>query len=383
MATKKQINQAQKAGQITQREANLLKASVDRAAKTGSGISAGETARLNQALEQAKTSAIAKGGVTAKQLLGTAAERRQATQEISNEEQVVQEIDPYTQYLQDIASQNKLDSIELLTSTFNEYGLGSLVPRITEFVQQGYAPEVVALKLQDTPEYKTRFIGNESRRKAGLPVLSPAEYLSTESAYKKVMRDAQLPIGFYDSPDDFAKFIGGDISPSELQERVSIANLSIQNADLYYTDSLRRMYGLNDSDMLAYALDPERAMPLITRQVKAAQFGAEAARQGIQGISTDVAERFTGQFGVTQDQARQGFEQVAMIQPEAQRLSDVFAGQAPAVGLEETTSAVFGGDQSADYKKRLQRLSEMEQSLFAGQSGVGAGSLAKGRSGQF
>ena len=380
MATKKQINQAQKAGQITQKEANLLKASVDRAAKTGSGISAGETARLNQALEQAKTSAIAKGGVTAQQLLGTAAERRQTT---PSEEQVIQEVDPYTQYLQDIASQNRLDAIELLTSTFNQYGLGSLVPRITEFVQQGYAPEVVAIKLQDTPEYKTRFIGNESRRKAGLPVLSPAEYLSTESAYKKVMKDAQLPLGFYDSPDDFAKFIGGDISPTELQERVSIANLSIQNADPFFTDSLRSMYGLNTGDMLAYTLDPERAMPLITRQVKAAQFGAEAARQGIPSISTSMAETYTGQLGVTQDQARAGFEQIAMIQPEAQRLSDVFAGQTPAVGLEETVSAVFGGESSADYKKRLQRLSEMEQSLFAGQSGVGAGSLAQGRAGQF
>jgi hypothetical protein len=380
MATKKQINQAQKAGQITQKEANLLKASVDRAAKTGSGISAGETARLNQALEQAKTSAIAKGGVTAQQLLGTAAERRQTT---PSEEQVIQEVDPYTQYLQDIASQNRLDAIELLTSTFNQYGLGSLVPRITEFVQQGYAPEVVAIKLQDTPEYKTRFIGNESRRKAGLPVLSPAEYLSTESAYKKVMKDAQLPLGFYDSPDDFAKFIGGDISPTELQERVSIANLSIQNADPFFTDSLRSMYGLNTGDMLAYTLDPERAMPLITRQVKAAQFGAEAARQGIPSISTSMAETYTGQLGVTQDQARAGFEQIAMIQPEAQRLSDVFAGQVPSVGLEETVSAVFGGESSADYKKRLQRLSEMEQSLFAGQSGVGAGSLAQGRAGQF
>ena len=292
-------------------------------------------------------------------------------------------VDPYTQYLESVASQNRLDAIELLTQTFNEYGLGSLVPKITEFVQQGWAPEVVAIKLQETPEYKQRFIGNESRRKAGLPVLSPAEYLSTESAYKKVMRDAQLPSGFYDSPDDFAKFIGGDISPTELQERVGIANLAIQNADPFFTDSLRRMYGLNDGDMLAYTLDPDRALPLITRQVRAAQFGAEAARQGLPSISTQMAETYTGQLGVTQEQARAGFEQIAAIQPEAERLSQVFAGQAPAVGLEETTAAVFGGEQSAEYKKRLQRLSEMEQSLFAGQSGVGAGSLARGQAGQF
>jgi hypothetical protein len=275
------------------------------------------------------------------------------------------------------------DSIVMLQGLMEQYGLGSLAPVVTRLIQDNYSSDVVELKLQETPEWKTRFVGNEERRKAGLPVLNPAEYLGVEAAYKKIMRDSELPVGFYDEPSDFGRFMGFDVSPTELQERVNMANLSLQNADPFYTNQLREFYGLSNGDMLAYTLDPERSMPLITRQVKAAQFGAEAARQGIQGISTDMAERFTGQFGVTQDQARQGFEQVAMIQPEAQRLSDVFAGQTPAVGLEETTSAVFGGDQSADYKKRLQRLSEMEQSLFAGQSGVGAGSLTRRQSGQF
>jgi hypothetical protein len=275
------------------------------------------------------------------------------------------------------------DSIVMLQQMLEEYGLGSLAPVVTRLKQDNYSNAVVELKLMETPEWKTRFVGNEERRKAGLPVLNPAEYLGVEAAYKKIMRDAQLPVGFYDEPSDFGKFIGFDISPTELQERVSMANLSIQNADPFYTDSLRKMYGLNDGDMLAYALDPERAMPLITRQVKAAQFGAEAARQGLPGISTQMAERYTDTFGVSQDQARQGFEQVAMIQPEAERLGAVFAGQEQGVGLEETTSAVFGGDQSAEYKKRLQRLSEMEQSLFAGQSGVGRGSLGGAQTGQF
>ena len=275
------------------------------------------------------------------------------------------------------------DSIALLTATMEQYGLGSLASVIIDLKQQGFSDEVVDVKLQETPQWKQRFSGNELRRKAGLPVLKPDEYLGLEAAYKKVIKDAQLPETFYDQTDDFAKFMANDISATELKERVNLANLSVQNADPYYKDSLRSMYGLNDGEMIAYALDPERALPAITRQVKAAQFGAEAARQGLPAIGTSMAERYSDTFGVTQQQARQGFEQVAMIQPEAQRLSDVFAGQAPAVGLEETTSAVFGGDQSADYKKRLQRLSEMEQSLFAGQSGVGAGSLAKGKSGQF
>ena len=278
-------------------------------------------------------------------------------------------------------TQERLDSIAFLQDLFNQYGLGSLAQTIVDLKQQGLSDTVVSIKLRETPEYKQRFIGNETRKKAGLQPLTPAEYISAEAAYKKVMRDSQLPAGFYDQPDDFAKFLGNDVSPAELQERVNIANLSIQNADPYYTDSLRRLYGLQTGDMLAYALDPERALPFITRQQKAAQFGAEAARQGIK-VTTPMAETYTGQLGVSQEQARQGFETVAEILPTAQKLSQMTPGAQP-VGLEETTSAVFGGAQSAEYKQRLKKLAEIEQSRFAGQSGVGSPSLGRGMEGQF
>ena len=277
-------------------------------------------------------------------------------------------------------TEERIDAIAYLQDLFAQYGVPELANKIVELKNQGLTDRVVAIELRKTPEFKQRFIGNENRKKAGLPPLDPATYISTETAYKKVMRDSQLPAGFYDQYDDFATFIGNDVSPAELQQRVDIANQSIQNADPYYTDSLRRLYGLQSGDMLAYALDPERALPFITRQQKAAQFGAEAARQGLQ-VTTPMAETYTGQLGVTQAQARQGFEQVAGILPTAEKLSQISAGTKP-VGMEEATSAVFGGAGSAEYKQRIQRLSEEEQSRFAGQAGVGRGSLSRNMSGQ-
>ena len=101
----------------------------------------------------------------------------------------------------------RTDWVEYTTQMFNNYGLGTLAPKITEYVQQGFSPDTVTLKLQETPEYKQRFAGNESRRKSGLSVLSPKEYLATEDAYRQIMRSTGLPKGFYDSPDDFSKFI--------------------------------------------------------------------------------------------------------------------------------------------------------------------------------
>jgi hypothetical protein len=355
---------------------------IAQAAKTGEGVSNNELAflRANTSKLSAKTDP--------KAFLGTLEQRQTflqsqqagtgTTTEVSAEEAArlaAQEVENARLQTQ------RTDWSEYLSQVFNSYGLSALAPKIKEFVQQGFTPDTVTLKLQETPEYKQRFIGNENRRKAGLPVLTPGEYLSFESSYKKILKDAELPSGFYDQPDDFSKFIGADIAPTELQERVNIANQSLQNADKFYTDSLRTYYGLNSGDMLAYALDPERALPVITRQQKAAQFGAEAARQGIQ-VAAPMAERFTGQLGVTQQEARQGFEQVAQILPEAQRLGAITPGAQP-VGLEETTTAVFGGESSADYKQRIRRLAEIEQSRFAGQAGVSRTSLAQGTQGQF
>ena len=354
---------------------------IAQAAKTGQGVSNNELAffKANTSKLNAKTDPKAfLGSLEQRQtFLQSQQTGADTTPEISAEEaarRAAQEIENAR-----LQSQ-RTDWIEYTNQLFNNYGLGSLAPKITEYIQQGFSPDTVTLKLQETPEYKQRFIGNETRRKSGLPVLTPAEYLSVESSYKKILKDAELPAGFYDQPDDFGKFIGSDVSPTELQQRVSIANESLQNADKFYTDSLRTYYGLNTGDMIAYTLDPERALPSITRQQKAAQFGAEAARQGVQ-IAAPMAERFTGQLGVSQEQARQGFEQVAEILPIAQKLSQMTPGAQP-VGLEETTTAVFGGESSADYKQRIRRLAEIEQSRFSGQAGVGRGSLSRGMSGQ-
>jgi hypothetical protein len=271
--------------------------------------------------------------------------------------------------------------IETLKAQYDAAGLGALGNRIVEFVQQGLDPATIDFKIRETPEFKLRFPANEARKKAGLPVLSLDEYIAAENAYQSVFREAGFAKGFYDSKEDFTRFLENDISPSELKQRVDIASMSVDNADPYFVDSLQRLYGIPKADMVAYALDPERAMPFINRQVQAAQFGGEAARQGLQ-IDRNIAETYSGQLGVTQAQARQGFEQVAGVLPVAEKLSQITAGAQP-VGVSELTSVAFGGAGSAEYKQRLQSLAEQEQSRFAGQAGVSRGSLGRPASGQF
>src|SRR6266436_241191 len=87
------------------------------------------------------------------------------------------------------------DAFVALNSLFSGYGLASLAPKIFSFIQNGYSADTITLLLQQTPEYKQRFIGNEARTRAGLSVLSPADYIHTEDAYKQVMISAGLPSG--------------------------------------------------------------------------------------------------------------------------------------------------------------------------------------------
>ena len=263
------------------------------------------------------------------------------------------------------------DAIANLTKTFEAYGLGSLASRIAEFVQQGYASDTVSLLLQDSPEYKQRFAANDARRRAGLPVLSPADYLSTEASYRAIMQSAGLPKGFYDTPNDFQKFLEGDVAPTELKGRVDAAAKAVDNTDPYYTQALQEMYGLSTGDMIAHLLDPEKAAPLVMKQAKAAEYGAAALRQGLQ-TTPNQYEQYAGGMG-TGVGAEQGMAAVAEMAPGLQTLAAISGDR-----YDQTTAEqeVFGGLASA--KRKRQQLSTQEENRFTGRSNVDSKSLQGG-----
>jgi len=162
---------------------------------------------------------------------------------------------------QDKYEQNAADALGEL---FSRYGLGSLAPKIVELVQE-YGPEntnTILLQLQETEEYKARFVGNEYRKQAGYSVLSPAEYIALESSYREVMRRAGLPEGFYDQQGDFNQLVGRDISPAELASRAQAAVDWSLNIDETQKKALLA-YGINHGDLAAYFLDYDRGLPLL------------------------------------------------------------------------------------------------------------------------
>ena len=267
------------------------------------------------------------------------------------------------------------NAIELLKRTFANYGLESLADTITDFVRRGYKSDTISLMLQDTPAYKQRFAANEARKKAGLAVLSPAEYLATEAAYRQVMSAAGLPKGFYDSASDFQKFLENDMSPSELNQRVQAAARVVNNADPLYKDQLRKLYGLDEGLMTAYALSPENALPFVERRAKAVGYATAAAQQGIE-VGKAPAEYY-GDLGVTEAQARQGFANIAQTMPTYQKLQQIYGTEGQDV-LTNLQAAAFGGTGQAQAEQDILKKRRQEIGQFSGSAGVGQTALSGG-----
>lgn len=263
------------------------------------------------------------------------------------------------------------DAFIALNTLFTSYGLGTLAPKIFSYIQNGYSADTISLLLQDTAEFKQRFAGNELRKKQGLAVLSPADYLATEASYRQIMASAGLPPSFYDQPSDFANWIGGDVSPTEIKSRVDLATAATTMADPLVKQQLAAYYGVDDAHLNAYFLDQGKALPLLQKQAQAAAFGAEAARRGLLSDRQTMEDYVTQ--GFTQSQASQGFQQVADELPNLQALAERF-GTTFSQGEEEST--VFGTNTDSLAKKR--GLASQERALFGGNSGAAAAGLSAG-----
>ena len=170
--------------------------------------------------------------------------------------------------------------------------------------------------LSEQKAYKDRFIANQKRESLGFKPLSPATYIAMEKAYKDTLAANGLPQGFYDHRDDFAGFIGGDVSVAELNNRLKDAYRVVQDASPAVKAKMAEMYNITDGDLLAYVIDPERARDLMApdykRQAQAALIAESAQRLSGINISKDSAEEFVRQ-GVTQTEAETGFTSIRQM----------------------------------------------------------------------
>jgi hypothetical protein len=116
--------------------------------------------------------------------------------------------------------------------------------------------------------------------------------------------------------------IEGDVSPSELNERVQQGYRAVADADPAVKEQMKNLYGIGEGELAAYFLDPQRTAPLLTRQAQAANIAARGLEQGGIQLSGAFAEDLARR-GITEQQARAGFAEVGALG----ELRQTFAGE--------------------------------------------------------
>jgi hypothetical protein len=276
-------------------------------------------------------------------------------------------------------------AFDLLREQFAQYGLEGLVDPLKGLIQENISPSEFAVRLRQTEPYKKRFAANAARIGKGLRALSEAEYITLEDSYQNIMRNYGLPASYYTKGDmgrqeGFEKFIGGDVSPAELEERVLTAQNRVINAPPQVKDALKQFYpDINNSDILAYTLDPEKGLADIKRKVTAAEIGGAALGAGL-AANVGRAEELA-RFGVTAERAREGYQAAVPLIERGSQLAG-FYNESP---YTQTTAEeeLFGLTYAPEATAKRKRLTALEQSSFAGQSGMTGGALSRERAGSF
>ena len=270
---------------------------------------------------------------------------------------------------------------DLLYSEFERYGLASLVTPLKDLITSGISPSEFTLRLRETDAYKKRFVANQARIKNGLRALSENEYIRNEDAYQEVMRRRGLPESYYARGDmgiqkGFEALLAGDVSSTELEDRIVTAQDRVINANPEIAAQLKQFYpGISNGDILAYVLDPANAINQIKRKVTAAEIGAAAGTYGL-GTTVGRAEQLAG-AGVTEAIAQQGFKTISQVGPRAGVLAQYYK-QDPYT-QETAEKEFFGLTGAREAGMQRKKLTSLETAAVSGSAGTGA--IARDRAG--
>lgn len=238
-------------------------------------------------------------------------------------------------------------------------------------------------RLEQTDVFRKRFgvIQEQQKRAAkGEPVrvMSAAEVLAYENDVRQMMSRAGLPTTFYDEPKDFHKLILSDMSPSEVNDRITQAYDYVLSAPPEVRAAFNEFYGqgAGDAQLASWALDPDRTVRDISKATRTAYTAGIGEKFGIQ-VSRAAAESIAD-LPKTEAGIAQGMEQIASMSPlfteSIGESNDLTAGN-------EGIDSVFGGsgDANTAIQRRLAGRKVIDKSSSGGalttQSGVlGAGS---------
>lgn len=253
----------------------------------------------------------------------------------------------------------------IINSTLQEFGLTGLADRLWNQFIGGTPIEQIFLDLRETPEYNARFAGMAALRKKGRAI-SERAYIELERTYTEIARSYGLPSGFYDSPDDFANAIGGEMSPKEYSDRLAgwrayADEMASDPDNAAQVSTLERYYGIRPSDgeFLAFVMDDKRALPILQRQIQAGILGSRAERSGFGALSVGEAERIAA-TGIDPNAATDVFGELVRSR---ELFGALDAGETD-ISRDTQFDAAFGG--SAQAQEEIRRRAERRAATTKG-----------------
>ena len=271
---------------------------------------------------------------------------------------------------------------ELVQQFLDQYGLGALGGWAwMTYIGAGGGTtgmDAITAELPNQPQFKARFPAYEQLRREGR-AMSINDMLSYEQSARQIFHAAGIPAGFYDQPSDFAKFMLGDVSTSELQQRVQDAQTLVMNSPADVRAQAKTLFGLDNGHLIAHFLDPNVAEPILQKQVTASQLGAEAQRADLGQLTRQQAMGLA-QFGVTQSTGDTGFQKLGL---EKGLFQQQVQGE-KAIGLDEQLKATFEGDTTAQLafqQRQAARLAAFQASSGANVTQAGVAGLAPSQRG--
>lgn len=247
--------------------------------------------------------------------------------------------------------------------------------------EQDYEDWQIIDNLRQQDFYNRVFTGlNDLRAQQPQEGWDEAKWIQQRAAYRDALRF--MPEGFYDEPQDFTNFMVNRVSPLEVERRALFAKQQLDEADPEMKRALRQFYGISDGALTAYLLDPEKAQPLIDREMRAASYQRYVLEAG-QNLTQQQAEALA---------ASAGGAAVDALTADGQGTIASQVGNAAMRDRMDATLTQIEGDNSytfmdslaaetGDVDKRLksEARAEREKARFSGTSGLGRGSLSKRR----
>lgn len=268
----------------------------------------------------------------------------------------------------------KKKASDRLVAMFESYNLGNLAKFIDQKIMDDVSEDMLMLEIYERPEYQTRFPGMAELRKQG-QAISEKEYMNIEKQMEQTARFFDLPKGFYDGPEDFGNLIAKNVSAKEFQDRLQVGQDLSRTLNPYVKEALTSLYGIGEGALTAYVLDPDKALSVIQKQAKAAQFVgfAREAGFGLSSVTPEAAMNIAGTTAyanLSEQQLQKSLQQAGQLRREQSRLAGI---EGEVYQEQEALDAVIGG--SSEALLASQRRAQREVARFGGTSGLTGTSL--------